>query len=429
MFDPSGLFNSATVDMGFDWLVRTTTWLTAAAVMLLRPLLQKLSAAVAYVAWLLLPFMLPLFLLVHQLPSMPTVVMPAAVRTVAAGVRTAVAELPQQASVAPWLLAVWCLGALVCALVMVRQQCRYAAGLTLDDTGTHLRAPDIRGPALLGIRRPKIVLPHDFEQRFDAEEQTLIRAHESVHRTRQDNAWNALAAGILCLQWFNPIAYLAWRRMRVDQELSCDAAVLRAHPDSLAVYAHALLKAQRSDFPNRFACQWQSTHPLIERISMLKNHSPSTSATFAGRAILVVASLVAAGVAYATQAVVAATDEDAPFYKLAMQIQLDDKDWQKPTLIVQAGQQAKLSISGGSESWDIEVLTLALPDNKLDLKTVISLGLPSQVIARPRLVTQEGENARIELTTADGAHMLRMNVVGTQLSEADVSAMKVSSPR
>ena len=160
---------------------------------------------------------------------------------------------------------------------------------------------------------------------------------------------------------------------------------------------------------------------------MLKNHSPSTSATFAGRAILVVASLVAAGVAYATQAVVAATDEAAPFFKLAMQIQLDGKDWQKPTLIVRAGQQAKLSISGGSEAWDIEVLTLALPDNKLDLKTVISLGLPWHVIARPRLITGEGENARIVLTTDDGAHTLRMDIVGTQMSRSDMNAIMAPS--
>ena len=81
------------------------------------------------------------------------------------------------------------------------------------------------------------------------------------------------------------------------------------------------------------------------------------------------------GAAYAAQAVLTASDEAAPFYKLAKQIQLDGQDWQKPTLIVRAGKRAKLSVSGGSESWDIEVLTVPLPDNKLDLKAVISLGL------------------------------------------------------
>ena len=428
MFD---IGTGAIFEGGSDWLVRATAWFTAASllVMLLRPLLHKLSATVGYVSWLLLPLMLPLMLLVHQLPQVPTLILPAAARTVAASVQAAVAALPPQTSIAAGLFAVWLLGALLFARATMLQHHRYTTGLVLESHGTHLRAPDARGPALLGVWRPKIVLPHDFEQRFDAQEQSLIRAHETVHQMRQDNAWNTLAASVLCLQWFNPIAHLAWRRMRVDQELSCDAAVLRARPDCLAAYARALLKAQRMDLPNRFACQWQSPHPLIERISMLRNHTPSASATFAGRVILAAAALVAAGAAYAAQAVLAATDEAVPFYKLAMQIQLDGKDWQKPTLIVQAGKRAKVSISGGNESWDIEVVTLALPDNKLDLKAVISLGMPWQVIARPRLITREGENARIELTTEDGAHTLRMEVTGTPMSKADMDAIMAPSQR
>ena len=398
---------------------------------MLGPLLRKLNATVAYVSWLLLPLMLPLSALLHQLPQVSAVSLPAGARTLATGMQAAVAVLPLETTVAPWLFAVWLLGALLCGLATLLQHRRYAKGLTLDraGAGTQLRAPDARGPALLGVWRPKIVLPHNFEQRFDAQEQALIRAHEAVHLARQDNVWNAMAASMLCLQWFNPIAHVAWRRMRVDQESSCDAAVLRVRPDCLAAYARALFKAQEVDLSNRLACQWQSAHPLIERISMLKNHTPSASATLAGRAILVAAALVAASAAYAAQAVLTASGESAPFYKLAMQIQLDGKDWQKPTLIVRAGKRAKVSMSGSSESWDIEVLMVSLPDNKLDLKAVISRGLPWQVIARPRLITREGETARIELTTEDGAHTLRLDVVGTPMSKADMDVIMAPSKR
>ena len=284
----SDLFSRAIFDLGFDGLLRATAWFTATTllVMFLRPLLRKLNATVAYVSWLLLPFMLPLSALLHQLPQVSAVSMPAGARTLATGMHAAVAVLPLETTVAPWLLAVWLLGALLCGLAMLLQHRRYTKGLTLDSAGasTQLRAPDARGPALLGVWRPKIVLPHNFEQRFDAQEQTLIRAHEAVHQARQDNAWNALAASVLCLQWFNPIAHVAWRRMRADQESSCDAAVLRTRPDCLAAYARALFKAQEADLPNRLAGQWQSAHPLVERITMLKNHTPSASATFAGRA-------------------------------------------------------------------------------------------------------------------------------------------------
>ncbi len=427
----SGLFGRAIFELGIDWLVRSTACFTATAllVMLLRPLLRKLNATVAYVSWLLVPLMMPLTVLLHHFPHASTVSLPAGARALATGMQTTVAALPLETTAAHWLLAVWLLGVVLHGLAMLLQLRRYAKGLTLDGAGpgAELRAPDARGPALLGVWRPKIVLPNNFEQHFDVQEQALIRAHEAVHHARRDNSWNALAASVLCLQWFNPVAHVAWRRMRVDQESSCDAAVLCGRPACLAAYARALFKAQETDLPNRLACQWQSTHPLVERITMLKNHTPSASASLAGRAILVAAALAAVGAAFATQAVLSAADASAPLYKLALQIQLDGKDWQKPTLIVRAGVRAKVSMTGESDSWDIEVLTLPLPDNKLDVKAVISRGMPWQVIARPRLITRDGETARVELTTDDGAHTLSMNVVGTPMSKTEMNAMMAPS--
>ena len=55
--------------------------------------------------------------------------------------------------------------------------------------------------------------------------------------------------------------------------------------------------------------------------------------------------------------------------------------------------------------------------------------MPWQVIARPRLITREGEIARIELTTEDGAHTLRMEVTGTPMSKADMDAIMAPSQR
>ena len=98
-------------------------------------------------------------------------------------------------------------------------------------------------------------------------------------------------------------------------------------------------------------------------------------------------------------------------------------------LIVRAGERAKVSMSGGSDSCDIEVVTVVVAGNKLELKAVISLGLPWQVIARPRLITREGENARVVLTSEDRAHILRMDVVGTPMSKADMTGAMAPSQR
>ena len=132
-------------------------------------------------------------------------------------------------------------------------------------------APAGSSPALLGCWRPRLVLPSDFAQRFSAEERSLVLAHEQGHAARHDNALRALALGLAALQWFNPLVWLALPRLRQDQELACDAQVLARRPEAWPVYAQALLKAQGlSSAVPPLATAWQSTHPLIERIAMLK---------------------------------------------------------------------------------------------------------------------------------------------------------------
>lgn len=434
------------VGIGGQWLLAGSAGFTLAALMViaLRPLLRKLNVTMAYRSWLLLPLTLLLVLLMPKLTPSAVVSTSSDIRVLGKAIYAGVTfALPQQNTVTTVVLSIWLLGALGCALAMMFQHRRYVAGLTKDHINNCLRAPDERSPALIGVWRPKLVLPRDFEQRFDAHEQTLICAHEVVHQRRQDNFWNALAFGVLCLQWFNPVAHIALRMMRSDQELSCDAAVLRSRPESMAAYAHALLKTQSVNMRSMFVCQWHFPHPLVERISMLQNHTPTPSATRVGRAVLLASALLAAGVVYATQALQTGADVDAPLHKLALLVQLEGTDGttanvvthaSSPTVVVADGQVARLRMNGVhdatgiSTAWDIELKPQALRDNKLDLSAVISYGSPSQVIARPRMITLEGEKARVELTTVDGAHRLRLEVVATRISKSDLELLN-NSPR
>jgi beta-lactamase regulating signal transducer with metallopeptidase domain len=49
---------------------------------------------------------------------------------------------------------------------------------------------------------------------------------------------------VLALNWFNPIAWIAFRAFRADQELSCDAAIAaEASPETRCDYARALVKS------------------------------------------------------------------------------------------------------------------------------------------------------------------------------------------
>ena len=56
-------------------------------------------------------------------------------------------------------------------------------------------------------------------------------------------------------------------------------------------------------------------------------------------------------------------------------------------------------------------------------------GLPWRVMVRPQLNVREGENARVELMTEDGAHTLRMDVVPTPMSKSEMNAIMAPSVR
>jgi bla regulator protein BlaR1 len=99
-----------------------------------------------------------------------------------------------------------------------------------------------QSPMLVGLINPILVLPDDFAELYNTEQQQLILKHEICHFDRNDIYWNLLAFGILTLYWFHPLAWLAYFRFRRDQELSCDQTTLARKPfESRMNYGRALL--------------------------------------------------------------------------------------------------------------------------------------------------------------------------------------------
>jgi hypothetical protein len=159
-------------------------------------------------------------------------------------------------------------------------------------------------PALLGVIHPKIVLPVDFESRYTRLERLLIFSHERVHLRRGDAAWNAVAAFMRCLFWFNPLAHLASTYFRVDQELACDAAVIRNHPDSSRTYATAMLKTELAEATLPLGCHWSSAHHLKERLRMLKRARPARWRRVSGHALVALGAVAIGYSAWATEPLV-----------------------------------------------------------------------------------------------------------------------------
>ena len=182
------------------------------------------------------------------------------------------------------LLGVWLTGAVTAAAVLAARHARFL----------RLAASGRAGPAMVGVLNPRMVAPADFAQRFSVEERALIRAHERAHVARGDLRVNALAAGLVCLNWFNPLVHLAARRLRENQELACDAHVTRLQAVPRRRYAETLLKAQLVSQGSPLASNWTpgGRHPLDERIRMLSGGEPSADRRYVGRAL--VAGLAAA---------------------------------------------------------------------------------------------------------------------------------------
>lgn len=69
---------------------------------------------------------------------------------------------------------------------------------------------------------PCIYVPADLTE----EEREYVLCHERIHIKRHDMRIKQGAFVILCLHWFNPLVWLAFRCMEADMESSCDEKVL-----------------------------------------------------------------------------------------------------------------------------------------------------------------------------------------------------------
>ncbi len=96
----------------------------------------------------------------------------------------------------------------------------------------------IETPFVFGYIKPRIYVPFG----LDDKEFAYVVAHERTHIKRGDHIIKAIASLTLCVHWFNPFAWLAFKLMTVDMELSCDERALNTYElDARKDYARTLL--------------------------------------------------------------------------------------------------------------------------------------------------------------------------------------------
>ena len=177
------------------------------------------------------------------------------------------------------------------------------------------------GPLVTGLFRPIVLLPAWFEADYDDAQQRAALAHELTHVKRGDLWALQLAELFVACLWFNPLAYLARRAFRTDQEAACDSDVLRCGAASPHAYGSTLLKAVRISVPERLplAASLPLTHSLKERMRLMAYPTPSKRRRLAGlglTAVLGSAALVA------TASVTASAGEPEP--NLTTSIMIDN---------------------------------------------------------------------------------------------------------
>ncbi len=298
--------NPVEIAQGINHALLETTLASTAALLLVLLMRRRMrlmfGAAVAYAAWLLVPIASIAVLL--PAPTADTVSIPAVYTFVAQPMQAVIAGAEPGISIATWLCAAWLLGAMTVLAYFIRQQRRFRSSLgrLFVREADVLQADAIAGlPAAFGWLHPVIVLPVDFDTRYNAEQRELMLVHERAHIRHGDLQANAGFLLLRCLFWFNPLLHVAARAFRHDQELACDQRVIAGHPQSRRAYGEAMFQTQLATQALPLGCHWGFTHPLKERIEMLKLSSPSRTRRVFGASILAASILFVGTAAWAAQ--------------------------------------------------------------------------------------------------------------------------------
>ncbi|TFW31854.1 M56 family metallopeptidase [Massilia horti] len=388
----------------------TLTWTVTIALLLvlaLRWVLGRLfGAALAYQVWFLVPILLAVALMpepvrpiftVASLPHLPSVETPAVTSTV------------HDWSAA--LVAVWLAGVIVLANWFVQDHRRYVRklGRLTERAGLYFSDRVDAGPALLGLRQARLIVPKDFLSRYSTGEQQLIIEHERVHACRGDVWANLFQAALQCAFWFNPLIHFAALLFRGDQELACDAAVVQRHSGQRRVYAEALLKAQTVaiEAPPTVACHWQPTHLVKERIMSLQQAQPSHMRRIAGRFVLASVILSAMSIALAAR-----TDNEMPAnakkYNIDMKLVVDGQA-STPRFEVSDGGKFAVRTDANGKKWAAEfVVSKASQPNSVYIAAKIDEG--GKTVAKPSVLAPIGQQSRIRVDTDSGPFDVSMVV-------------------
>ncbi|WP_299808459.1 M56 family metallopeptidase [uncultured Shewanella sp.] len=268
------------------WMAQQTLLLSLVCGGLLlshRLLQQHLGAHKTYHLWLAIPALLISSAIMALLPSPFSAVQAEQLAHYSVMASKAIASV-KSTDYAEILLFIWLIGvgSMFCLLLLqaigLKRILRTAKPVEHQQaTLPTFQHPSVQSPMLVGIRNAKILLPANFNRLSDDEQHSII-AHEQYHHQRRDLISNLLAYLVLTLFWFNPLCWLAYRRFRDDQELSCDAHVTRALSKQQKIsYSQVLLAYSQQAHHGLLHTHYGNKNILKERIMQMKTSQKGQS--------------------------------------------------------------------------------------------------------------------------------------------------------
>jgi beta-lactamase regulating signal transducer with metallopeptidase domain len=289
-----------------DWLTGTlfaTSALVVLVLMVREPVRRHFGARVAYALWLIPAARLLMPTITETIERPVVAATPRMFTTQAMGEPLLLSSVapPQQSLVEQaggWptiLMVLWLgvAGGLFAARMLAFRRERSAILRDAEEIGRIgsirlVRSGEVSGPLAFGIFDRVIAVPADFETLYAEHEQRLALEHELAHHRSGDLVANLVAFTLLCLQWFNPLAWVAHAAFRFDQEAACDARVLEKRgAGDRSDYGRAIAKAT-SGRALLFASALDRRTTLHRRLkSMLSN--PTAGRRLTGRMMVLAA--------------------------------------------------------------------------------------------------------------------------------------------
>jgi beta-lactamase regulating signal transducer with metallopeptidase domain len=266
--------------------------------------------------------------------------------------------------------------------------------------------PTLNAPAVFGLFRKTICLPHGLTETLNEQELRWVIRHELAHIRRRDIPVVIIASIANALHWFNPIVWIITSRLRAAMEIAADRLALQGLSKSDAcAYGNLLLRfAQESTSSKRSPTlgllSFASGKHLKKRIELLmRDHKPSGLAMkffSAG----VVGAIALSGLTDARET----TQQRMPAVNLIASDAIEFSDQLKlPELTV----EEEPNVPKTTQSYDVSSILKTIPNhprfNVMPPLEKLTTWVPMHPLVSKRL-RLEGETLIAELTATQ--HML-----------------------